>query len=216
MVSVCPWCREPLSFRQRRDPSCPHCQRPLTAADGQKVRPVDLCAEEVEASQKERFRDLLLYGSIVVAAVSLVMPLLHVGVAAVIPFVVVAHMIAVRLFLIRGARRLLGTTRRIFNRWISRFSFLWLGIPGYGLTVVPVAGVVAGVATFVGLTALVHFYTLWSLHQERERRPLALWEKAVLAAFVVLTLLLLVCGAGLALLLGYSLTKLGEVIHLQP
>ena len=169
----------------------------------------------VAAAQQERFRTMLLYGSGAMAVISLIMPLLHIGVALAIPLVLIAHMIAVRVVLIRDTRRLLGTTRRIFTRWISRFSFVWLGIPGYGLTTIPVFGVVAGVATFAGLTALVHYYTIWSLRRERQRQQLAVWETALLTGFVVLTVVLVVLAIGLALLLGLSVAKIMEVIQFQ-
>ena len=46
---------------------------------------------------------------------------------------------------------------------MSRFAFIWLGLPGYAAMAVPVAGIIAGVATFVVLTEIVHVYTGWSL-----------------------------------------------------
>ena len=167
---------------------------------------------EVEATQRERFRLLLIVGSGVGSAVFLLMPLLHLGTAIAAPLVLVAHMLSIRLYLIRQTRSLLGTTRRMFTRWIARFSFLWVGLPGYGMTAVPVLGLVFGLATFGGLTALVHFYTLWSLERERQLQPLMLWEKLVLVFLVVLTVGLLLVGLVGALVVGLSIAKLMELL----
>jgi hypothetical protein len=58
----------------------------------------------------------------------------------------------------------------------------------------------------------VHHYTLWSLRREHQRRPLALWEKLTLVGLVVLTVVLFALLAGLALLVGWSVGKLIELI----
>jgi len=211
MIQNCPWCQEPLSWRERKLASCPHCERSLCGDTGHELRPIDVRYEEVKAAQQKRYQQLLAVGSVVVGAVSLLMPLLHLGVAVVVPLLLVAHLIAVRWVLIRDATRLLGTRRRLFSRWICRLSFVWVGMPGYGLAAIPVAGVVAGVATFAGLTALAHYYTSWSLDRERQRCPLALWEKLVLLGLVLLTVALVIVFGCVTLLLGFSIAKLLEL-----
>jgi hypothetical protein len=158
--------------------------------------------------QEQRFREVLLAGTAVVAVVSLLLPLAHVGAALVVPLLMVGHLVTLNLVLVRDARRLLGARRRLFTRWICRLSFLWIGVPGYGLAAVPLVGVAAGVATFAGLTALSHSYIRWSLERERQRLPLALWETVVLIGLVVLTVLALLVLGGLALVLGWSISKL--------
>jgi hypothetical protein len=212
MTTACPWCREPLGLGQRRAEICPHCGRPLRGEAGE-LRDIDLRFKEVEAAQCEIYRQMLVWGSGASLVLFLLLPLLHASVspALVVPLVLLAHMLAVRIFLFRRARRLLGTTRRIFVRWITRLGFIWVGAVGYGLTALPLVGVVPGVVTYVGLTAGVHHYTRWSLARERARQPLALWEKLVLVSLVLLTVGLLLLLSGLALLLGWSVSKLIEL-----
>ena len=201
-----------MSWRARRSGVCPSCERPLASDTGAELRPIDLRYEEVEAAQRERFRQLLPIGSAVAAAISLVVPLFHLGSAVAVPLLILAHLLTVRLLLIRDARRLLGAKRRMFNRWMARLSFLWFGCIGYGLTVIPVAGAIAGAGTFAGLTTVIHRYTLWSLDRERQRLPLAAWEKLVLAMLVLLTVIALVVALLLALVVGFSVAKLVEMV----
>lgn len=174
------------------------------------MRPVDLCHDEVVATQRERFHRVLEVGLPLAALVGLLLPWLHLAAAGVAPLLAVLHLVVVRLVLVGRARRLLGPARRLFNRWMSRFAFLWLGVPGYGLAALPVAGVVVAVGTFAGLTALVHHYTLWSLSRERARQPLAGWEKLVLAGLAVLTAVALAALLLLAVLVGGAVAWLGQ------
>ena len=126
------------------------------------------------------------------------------------------HLIAARWYLIGDSFRLLGRTRRQFNRWLARFSFLWLGIPGYAAMVTPVLGILVGVATFVGLTSIVHFYARWSLDQEHRRLPLLTWEKALLAVLAVATLLVLAALFALAAAMGWSVAAVSQWITSGP
>jgi hypothetical protein len=214
MARRCPWCCEALPWRSRAVAECPHCGRPLRAEGGDSLRPLDLRYDDVVAQQRQRFLVLLQFGLPVVAVVALLMPLLHLAAAGLVPVLVVAHLVTVRLVLVGPARRLLGSGRRLFNRWLSRLAFLWLGVPGYGLAAVPVAGVLVGVGVFAGLTAAVHQYTLWSLERERCRQPLALWEKLILGALVLLTVVLLVTVVVLAVLLGTAVAWVVDRFHL--
>ncbi len=147
-------------------------------------------------------------GAPTAAVIALAMPLLHLGAVAIAPLVAVVHLVVVRWALVADALRVLGPTRRRFNRWLARFAFLWVGVPGYAAMVTPVAGAVVGVGTFAGLTALVHHYALWSLKRELERRPLLGWEKGLLAVLAVATLVVLTLLAALAVLLGWSAAAL--------
>jgi hypothetical protein len=162
----------------------------------------------VEAEQCRRFRTFLTVGLPTAAVISLLVPLLHAGAIALVPMVAVAHLVSLRLVLVRDASRLLGGRRRRFVRWMSRFAFLWIGLPGYGLTVTPLAGVVAGTATFAALTAAVHHYAAWSLRMERDRRPLQLWEKLLLTALALLTVAFFIALVLLSLVLGWSVAAL--------
>jgi hypothetical protein len=211
MPSPCPWCCEPLSRRERGESRCAHCGRPLRTDQGKELRPVDLRYEGVEAAQCGRYSTLVLYGSAVAAALVLPLPLLHAAAPLAVPLLVVAHMLVLRLHLIRRAVVLLGSKRRFFVRWITRLSLLWLGMLGYGLSLAPVVGVIPAVATWAGLTTLVHRYTLWSLGRERRRLPLMLWEKIAFTLFAVLTVGGVLLLAALALLLGWSVAALIEL-----
>jgi hypothetical protein len=163
----------------------------------------------VEAEQCVIFKQLMIWGSAVAALLFAVIPFTLPFAA---PLVLVAHLVVIRVWLTRQARSLLGPARRFFVRWISRLAFLWAGGLGYSLSATPLVGIVLGAGTFAGLTAGAHSYTLWSLRREHGRKPLALWEKLTLLALVALTLTLLVLVIGLAILLGWSIAQLVELI----
>jgi hypothetical protein len=154
------------------------------------------------------FRRLLGWGAAAAAAVALLTPLLHALAVVVVPLTVAVHLVVVRVFLVRDAQRLMAPMRRVLNRWLLRFSFLWIGLPGYGAMTVPVAGVVLGVGTFVVLTTVAHVVTRLGLERERAGRPLAGWEKAAPAALAVLTVTALLVMIGLAVLLGWSVAAI--------
>ena len=170
----------------------------------------DLRYEKVEREQGVVYRRLLTWGAPTVAVLALGLPLLHVGAVAVIPLVLVVHLVVVRVVLVRDAQRLLGPMRRLLNRWTIRFAFLWVGLPGYGAMAVPLLGVAVGTGTFVVLTTIAHVSSLVGLQRECSGRPLSRWEKAVpaiLAAATVISLLLLI---GLAVLFGWSVAAIAE------
>jgi hypothetical protein len=212
MKQHCPWCREPLPSGRLSVDECPHCARPLVSGDGSKLRLVDVHYERVAADQKARFRRLLLPGCLAAAAVTMLMPVLQAASLVAVPLVLVVHLVVVRLFLVRDAFRLLGKARRLFVRWIARLAFLWVGLPGYAASAVPVIGLATGPATFAALTVLVHRYVLWSLGREKERRGLTGWEKLLLAALAALTIAALVVLLALAALLGWSTAKFVEIV----
>ena len=136
--------------------------------------------------------------------------MIHFGALAVVPLLVGVHLVVARLVLVRDAQRLLGPVRRLLNRWLARFAFLWIGLPGYGSMTVPVLGIVVGVGTFVVLTSLVHVSTVWSLQRERKGRELAAWEKVVPIVLAVLTVGFLVVALVLTLLFGWSVMAIVE------
>ncbi|HOC42577.1 MAG TPA: hypothetical protein PKJ99_06085 [Thermoanaerobaculales bacterium] len=206
MGKVCPWCLEPLRIAERKAARCPHCDRPFHDEEGRELRPLDLRYEQVVERQQDRFLQMLMVGIPVVLVLALGLSTLHVGAVAAAPLVVVVHLIVVRVWLVRDARRLLGATRRSFVRWLSRLSFLWLGIPGYGLAAAPLVGLAPAVVTFTGLTAAVHAYSSWSLGRERQRAPLAGWERALLWGLAAVTVLTVVIVAALLALVGWSAT----------
>jgi hypothetical protein len=207
---VCPWCLEPLRLAERKAVRCPRCDRSLVDDAGRELRPIDLRYERTAEQQYERFLQLLLIGVPVALVLAIGLSALHLAAVAAAPLIVVAHLVAVRLWLVRDAMRLLGAARRRFVRWLSRLGFLWIGIPGYGLAAAPLVGIVPAVATFAGLTAAVHAYTRWSLTREFERAPLAGWEKALLWGLAVATLLALALLAALVTVLGWSATAIAE------
>ena len=196
-ATVCPWCRERVR-PESPDAPCPACGHALQQ-EGVAVRPVDVAADGVVAAQDELYGRMLAAGVAAAFAVALGMQLLHVA-AALAPLFVAVHLVLVRLLLIRRSYLLLGPARRVFNRWILRLSFLWVGVPGWALGATPAIGVLAPPAVFAGLTALAHYYTRSSVDRERQRLPLLIWEKIVLGTLVAATLaaiVLLVVFAGL-------------------
>jgi hypothetical protein len=207
MPRRCPWCLEPLSLSERRAPECPRCGRPLVGPEG-KPRELELRYDQIEARQRTRAREVLQWGVPAVAVLAAMVSLIHLGGVLLAPLVALAHLVALRLFLVREARRYLGPTRRLFTRWAARFAFLWLGLPGYAAMATPLAGIVVGVATFVVLTGIVHLYTAWSLARENARLPLLAAETALMVALAALTLLVIVTVMIGGAVLGWSVMTL--------
>lgn len=206
----CPWCDRDLPDTSDDLRTCPRCGRSLTDENGRPIRRIDVWYETCVERQRRTFWKIVLWGTPIALAITAAVPLLHLAILspALIPFVVVVHMIVVRLFLIRNAYKVLSRRRKVFVRWLTRFSFLWLGVPGYGLTSIPIVGIVAGGSTFVALTSLTHAYTAWSLSRDRERLPLTWPEKAILTAAIVLTLVVFVFLIMLLAGLGLTVAKL--------
>jgi hypothetical protein len=153
---------------------------------------------------------MLTVGTPIVAVFGLLMPLLHFGAVAVVPLLVASHLVVTRVVLVREAQRMLGSMRRLLNRWLARFAFLWLGLPGYGAMTVPLAGALVGAGTFALLTTVVHVSTLVSLDRERAGRELATWEKLVPSVLAVLSIVLLLMVLIMALLFGWSVVAIAE------
>jgi hypothetical protein len=147
---------------------------------------------------------MLLWGVPAVALLAVAASMAHLGNLVLAPLVAIVHLVVLRLYVVREARRYLGPTRRLFTRWLARFAFLWLGLPGYASMAVPLAGVVGGVATFVVLTEIVHVYTAWSLTREREGQPLLAWEQVMMAALAVVTLVVILSFVIGAAVVGWS------------
>ncbi len=212
MATPCPWCLEPLPRSGEPLVHCPRCTKSLTDDDGRELRAIDLRFLLLKDAQEAQFSRFLSIGTAVAAAVALVVPLAHFGAAVLIPLMVICHLVAVRFFLIREAGRYVGPARRFFSRWITRLSFLWVGSVGYGFSVFPVVGAAPAAATFAGLTWLVHNYALWSLEREKDRMPLARWEKAVLVLLAVATVATLIVVAVLTVAVGWSLAQFVEYV----
>jgi hypothetical protein len=151
---------------------------------------------------------MLMVGLPVVAVLSLGLPALHVTAVAAAPLLALVHLVVTRVYLMREPRRLLGRVRQRFLRWLSRLGFLWIGVPGYAVAATPLAGVVAGLGTFAGLTSAAWAYTRWGLSRERDRDPLASWERWLLRVLVVLTVLLIVAIVTVAAVVGWSVSAL--------
>ena len=144
------------------------------------------------------------------AVIALVMPFVHVGAVAVVPLLIAVHLVIARVVLVREAQRLLRPVRRLLNRWLSRFAFLWIGLPGYGAMTVPIVGVVLGVGTFVLLTTVVHLSTALSLERERSGKELAGWEKLLPIVLAVLSVGLILLVLVAAVLFGWSVMAIIE------
>lgn len=209
----CPWCLEPLPARQI-PPECPYCGRPLGEAGEPQAR--ELRFKKVEAAQAAAYRHLLAWGAPTVAVIAIAMPFVHVGALVVVPLLIAVHLVIVRVMLVRDAQRLLRPMRRLLNRWLARFGFLWIGLPGYGAMTVPVIGVVLGVGTFALLTSIVHVSTAVSVNRERAGQELARWEKLVPIVLAVISVGLILLAIGVAAVFGWSVMAIMERMAAPP
>jgi hypothetical protein len=207
MHSRCPWCLEPLHGSERRGQTCPRCERPLDGPEGE-PRALDLRYDQIEARQRARVQEVLQWGVPTVAVIAVAASLLHFGGVLLAPLMAFAHLVLLRIFVVREARRALGPTRRLFTRWAARFAFLWLGLPGYAAMAVPLAGIIAGVATFVVLTEIVHVYTAWSLAREHAGQPMLVWETAALSLLAAITIAAVAVVVVGGVVLGWSVVAL--------
>ena len=207
MTKACPWCLEPLPVRQT-PAECPHCGREL--GEDAEPKALELRYARVEAAQSAACRKLLTYGAPVAAVIALVMPFVHIGALAVVPLLVAVHLVTVRVVLVRDAQRMLRPMRRLLNRWLARFSFLWIGVPGYGAMTIPVVGLVVGAGTFALLTSIVHVSTAVSLERERAGKELARWEKLVPVVLAVVSIGLILVLIGFAAFFGWSVMAIVE------
>jgi hypothetical protein len=153
---------------------------------------------------------MLAWGALITAVIAIAMPLVHFGALAVVPLLVGVHLVVTRVVLVRDAQRLLRPVRKFLNRWLARFAFLWIGLPGYGAMTVPLVGIVAGVGTFVLLTTVVHVATMVGVEREKAGKDLAVWEKLVPAVLAVLTVGLLLVGGTLLIVFGWSTVAILE------
>jgi hypothetical protein len=174
---------------------------------------LELRYARVEAVQAAAYRRLLTWGAPVVAVIALVMPFVHVGALAVVPLLTAVHLVVARVVVVRQAQRLLRPVRRLLNRWLARFSFLWIGLPGYGAMTVPIVGVVLGVGTFALLTSVVHLSTAVSLERERSGKELARWEKLLPVALAILSLGLILILIAAATVFGWSVMAIVEKLQ---
>jgi hypothetical protein len=193
---------------------CPHCERPLGEAGEPQAR--ELRFKKVEDAQAAAYRRLLAWGAPTVAVIAIAMPFVHIGALAVVPLLVAVHLVVVRVVLARDAQRLLHPMRRMLNRWLARFSFLWIGLPGYGAMTVPAVGVVLGVGTYVLLTSIVQVSTAVSLERERSGKELARWEKVVPIVLAVVSVGLILLVVAVALLFGWSVMAIMERLAAPP
>lgn len=207
MAKSCPWCLEPLSVRPT-PPECPHCGRPLGEAGELQAR--ELRFNKVETAQATAYRRMLAWGVPTAAVIAIAMPFIHIGALAAVPLLVAVHLVVVRVVMVRDAQRLLRPVRRLLNRWLTRFSFLWIGLPGYGAMTVPAIGVFLGAGTFVLLTSIVHVSTAVSLQREHAGQDLATWEKLVPVVLAVISIGLVLVAIGVAALFGWSAMAIME------
>lgn len=207
MTRSCPWCLEPLQVRPT-PLECPRCGRPLGKDGEPQAR--ELRFIKVEAAQAAAYHRMLAWGVPTVAVIAVAMPFIHIGALAVVPLLVAVHLVFVRVMMVRDAQRLLRPVRRLLNRWLARFSFLWIGLPGYGAMTVPAIGVLLGAGTFVLLTSIVHVSTTVSLNRERTGQDLAPWEKLVPVVLAVISIGLILLAIGVAAFFGWSVIAIME------
>lgn len=149
-------------------------------------------------------------GTATVAVLALVVPLVPLAIVLAPPLFVLAHLMTLRLVLLRQTVPLLGTRRRMMLRWLLRLGVLWAGGPAYAAASAPFIGVLPAAGAFALLTTAAHHYSLWSLRRERDRQPAASWEIILLIGLAVLTLAVMAVAIVLAGLLGWSVAQLIE------
>jgi hypothetical protein len=204
-----------LPFRHPVTDPCPACGAALVDADGRELTALDLRFEELEAWQRARYLELMAAGTAAAAAIALAAPMLAAAVVLVPPLMVIAHIVALRLVLVRRTARYLSPRRRIVQRWLTRFGVLWIGGPAYAAAVAPLVGVLPAAGAFALLTTVVHHHALWSLARERDRRPPGRWEWILLAGFAVLTLVALAALVAVAAAVGWSVGQLLELVRAE-
>jgi len=195
--------------------ACPHCERPLDGPDGE-PRELDLRYEAIEARQRARVQEVLQWGAPAIAVIAIAASLIHIGGVLLAPLVALVHLVVLRVYVVREARRYLGPTRRLFTRWMARFAFLWLGLPGYAAMVVPLAGIVSGAVTFLVLTEVVHVYTAWSLDREKSRQPMLAWETVLMATLATITIVVMIVVVIGALVVGWSAVTIIDWLQTLP
>lgn len=210
----CPFCLSPVSAGAAAC-AAPACGRPLVDPAGNRLRLVDARYDAAVAEQERLFRLLVVRGTAISLGVLLLAPAFHVAATPLLaaPLLAALHLVLVRFTLLAPARPLLSGLRRTTTRWVTRAVFLVGGTIGYGFTAVPVAGAVAGAAVFAGLTAFAHLFGRRALLQEKERVPLAGWEKALFVTLVVLVVLTAVVAGLLAWKLSALAAELFHRLH---
>lgn len=208
LEQACPWCREALSSGDWASGFCPHCEREIVDGEGRELRALDLRYERLEEELRRRLRKLLVVGTPIALLLGFLLPWLHVAVVFLLPAMLLAHLATVRLYLQGVGRPYYGLGRSFTTRWMTRLVFLWIGGPLYGLAVIPVLGAAISGLSFAGLSFLAVLYEQRNLRREIERRPLAGWEKVVLALLSALTLALVLAVLIGALLLGLTVQTL--------
>lgn len=213
----CPYCREPFEADPVLPAFCPkpRCAKPLVDENGQRVRAIDAAYGSVLRELEERKRTLLIYGLAASACLFLILPMLHVALtpAIMVPLLILATLVVVRLYLLAPCFRLLGSTRRAFLRWFTRLGFVSFGTFGYGLTIVPILGFFSGLATFTALTLATYHYAFWSLGREYRHQPLAWWEAVALGLLMVITLAVIVALVALVVMVGWTVGAVGDLFR---
>jgi hypothetical protein len=207
----CPFCLSPAPA-DAAICAVPACGRPLVDERGTRLRIVDARFEATVAEEERLYRLLLVRGTAIALGVLLLAPALHLAATPLLaaPLLAAFHLVLVRFTLLAPARPLLSGLRRSTTRWVTRAVFLVVGTVGYGFTAVPVAGAAVGAGVFAGLTTFAHLFSLRALRQEKERVPLARWEKALFVTLLALVALATV----VAVLLAWKLSALAaELFH---
>jgi len=204
----CPWCREPLDRRDAEAPECPHCGKRLRDDTGRELSALDLRYHLLEADIQRRLLRMLRIGVPVAAVAGFSLPLFHVAVVFVLPAMLLAHMIVLRMYLQGVSRPYFSPARRFVTRWMTRFFFLWIATPAYSLALIPILGGVSTAACFAGVSWAAAAYEKWNLGREKNRMPLSGWERLLLVFFFLSTAIVLLVVFVMAVVLGWSIQAL--------
>ena len=206
-MSRCPWCAEKYSGKPA---ACPACGRLLTNEQGDPIRPIDVIYDDLVRHQHATASHLMLWGSLGFGLASLAVPLLNIAAPIAAGMLLVTQMVVLRIVLARRPMQFLGARRRLYVRWITRLGLIVVGTFGYGATLAPIAGAIAGSATFAALTFATHRYILRSLEREKNRRAPELWEKIVLTLLVLVLGMMITVAIAIGAALGWFATMLGD------
>jgi hypothetical protein len=171
-----------------RGTRCPHCGKALEAAPGQAVRTLDLDYDAIVAEADASSLKWTKRGAVFAFALAVFSLVPVVGAAVAYFLLLVGQFFWTGFLIARPYQRHFSPMRRLVTRWVRRLGLLFIVVPAYGATFVPVLGLVAAPAIFSGTCWLVRAYHRFHIRREKERRPVTFAEKVLVfvLAFIVL------------------------------
>jgi hypothetical protein len=222
MTATRPWGNEEHELALLLGGRCRRCAERIPGGTALRGRPCPGCGEEtlpgpVDREVLHRLSSLRATARLGVAVGVVALAALVAGWFPLLTSVLlVAALVWLRVTLVRPALQLLTPQRRLVARWTLRLAagcFLALAIVAFeALTLVPAFGALAKVVLSAGEVAVAGLfarrYLDWQTEREARGVPVAWWEVAVLAVWL---LALLVMTAVTAVLVWWVLQQLGFI-----